>query len=47
MEGRVAVFKVPRRVVWVDALPRNAMGKVTKQRVVELFDPGTDKGAGS
>ncbi len=26
----MANFKVPRRVVWVDALPRNALGKVTK-----------------
>ena len=29
-EGRLARFKHPRRVVFVDALPRNAMGKVMK-----------------
>ena len=27
---RLAAFKVPKRVVVVDALPRNAMGKVEK-----------------
>jgi malonyl-CoA/methylmalonyl-CoA synthetase len=30
LEGRLARFKHPRRVVAVDALPRNAMGKVQK-----------------
>ena len=29
-EGRLARFKHPRRVVFVDALPKNAMGKVQK-----------------
>jgi len=29
-EGRLARFKIPRRVVFADALPRNAMGKVIK-----------------
>jgi fatty-acyl-CoA synthase len=29
-EGRLARFKHPRRVMFVDALPRNAMGKVMK-----------------
>jgi fatty-acyl-CoA synthase len=29
-EGRLARFKIPRRVVFVDELPRNAMGKVLK-----------------
>ena len=33
--GRLANFKIPRHVVLVDALPRNASGKVVKDRVVE------------
>ncbi|MBW3535084.1 MAG: AMP-binding protein [Gemmatimonadetes bacterium] len=34
---RLAPYKVPKDVLVVDALPRNAMGKVTKPRVKELF----------
>ncbi|HEY1561795.1 MAG TPA: AMP-binding protein [Caulobacteraceae bacterium] len=30
LQGRLARFKQPRRIVFVDALPRNAMGKVVK-----------------
>ncbi|MBY0421713.1 MAG: AMP-binding protein, partial [Parvularculaceae bacterium] len=33
---RLARFKRPRRVVWVDALPRNAMGKVQKATLRDL-----------
>ena len=29
-EGRLARFKHPRRVVFVDALPKSALGKVQK-----------------
>ena len=32
----VAPYKTPKRFVWVDALPRNAMGKVQKNAVAEL-----------
>ncbi|MEM7586369.1 MAG: acyl-CoA synthetase [Acidobacteriota bacterium] len=35
---RLARFKVPSRLLCVDSLPRNAMGKVTKPAVVELFE---------
>ena len=35
---RMAVYKVPRQLAIVDELPRNAMGKVVKQRVAELFE---------
>lgn len=35
---RLADYKVPREFLIVDDLPRNAMGKVTKPAVTELFD---------
>lgn len=35
---RMAVYKVPRQLAIVDDLPRNAMGKVVKQKVAELFE---------
>ncbi|WP_071187762.1 acyl-CoA synthetase [Trichormus sp. NMC-1] len=34
---QLAVYKIPTRIIIVDELPRNAMGKVTKPKVVELF----------
>ena len=34
---RLAVYKVPTRLLLVDELPRNAMGKVTKPEIVPLF----------
>jgi malonyl-CoA/methylmalonyl-CoA synthetase len=34
---RLAVYKVPSQILIVEELPRNAMGKVTKPTVVELF----------
>ena len=30
LEGRLAKFKLPKRVIFVDDLPRNTMGKVQK-----------------
>ena len=35
--ANLARFKQPRRFVWLDALPRNAMGKVQKQELRNLF----------
>ena len=39
--GQLAAYKAPKRVVFVDELPRNAMGKVQKnllrQRYEHLF----------
>ncbi len=44
MKERVAGFKVPKRIVFVDELPRNAMGKVQKnvlrERYKDLFGMG-------
>lgn len=41
LAGRLAKFKVPKRVMFVETLPRNAMGKVQKntlrERYAELF----------
>jgi malonyl-CoA/methylmalonyl-CoA synthetase len=34
---RLAPYKLPRALLAVDALPRNAMGKVTKPDVAKLF----------
>jgi malonyl-CoA/methylmalonyl-CoA synthetase len=35
LEGRLAKFKLPKRVIFADALPRNAMGKVQKNALRE------------
>ena len=40
---RLAPYKVPTLLEVVESLPRNALGKVTKPQVVELFD-GTESG---
>jgi malonyl-CoA/methylmalonyl-CoA synthetase len=37
LEGRLARYKQPKRVVFVDELPRNAMGKVQKNILRERF----------
>ena len=34
----LAPYKVPRALAPVDALPRNAMGKVVKPQVARLFE---------
>ncbi len=35
---RLAVYKVPTQILAVEELPRNAMGKVTKPSVAQLFE---------
>lgn len=37
LKGQMAGFKVPKRVHFVDDLPRNAMGKVQKNRLRQRF----------
>jgi malonyl-CoA/methylmalonyl-CoA synthetase len=37
LEGRLARFKQPKRVLFVDALPRNAMGKVQKKALRDTY----------
>ena len=36
--GRLAAYKAPKRVMFVDELPRNAMGKVQKNLLRERYD---------
>lgn len=36
-KGRISVYKIPQRLLVVNELPRNAMGKVTKPAVRTLF----------
>ena len=35
LAGRLAKYKQPKRVIFVDALPRNTMGKVQKAALRE------------
>ena len=42
MKAKLANFKVPKRVYFVDDLPRNAMGKVQKNVLRERHAGGTD-----
>jgi acyl-CoA synthetase (AMP-forming)/AMP-acid ligase II len=51
--GHLSAFKVPERIMFVDTLPRNAMGKVLRARLREAFQragedaieaSGTEKG---
>jgi malonyl-CoA/methylmalonyl-CoA synthetase len=38
-DGRLTRYKIPKRLAVVDDFPRNAMGKVMKPGVKELFNP--------
>ena len=37
LDGRLAKFKMPKRVFVVDELPRNAMGKVQKNMLRDTY----------
>ena len=37
LEGRLAKFKLPKRVIFVDDLPRNTMGKVQKNMLRDIY----------
>ncbi|WP_046079457.1 malonate--CoA ligase [Halomonas sp. HG01] len=38
LQGRLAKYKQPKRVFFIDALPRNTMGKVQKNELRQRFD---------
>jgi malonyl-CoA/methylmalonyl-CoA synthetase len=42
LKGEIASFKIPKHVHVVDALPRNAMGKVQKNVLRERFSSGSE-----
>lgn len=47
LKGRIARYKQPKRVIFVDELPRNTMGKVQKNVLRDLYaDLYTAEGAG-
>jgi len=37
LKGRLAGFQTPKRVIFLEALPRNAMGKVQKAALREAY----------
>ena len=37
LDGRLARFKLPKRVIFVDDLPRNTMGKVQKKLLRDAY----------
>jgi malonyl-CoA/methylmalonyl-CoA synthetase len=37
LSDRLAKFKLPKRVLFLDDLPRNAMGKVQKAKLRETY----------
>ena len=39
-DGRLTRYKIPKKLAVVGDFPRNAMGKVMKPGVKELFTPG-------
>ncbi|MDX1528370.1 MAG: AMP-binding protein, partial [Gammaproteobacteria bacterium] len=43
LKQRLAGYKVPKRVFYLDALPRNAMGKVQKNLLRERFGGAGDQ----
>jgi acyl-CoA synthetase (AMP-forming)/AMP-acid ligase II len=40
LDGRIARYKIPARVVVWEALPKSGYGKVTKREVIRLLEKG-------
>jgi len=38
---RLAAYQIPRKIVVVDSIPRNAMGKINKKQLIASFFPDT------
>ena len=36
-EPRMAQYKTPTKLLWLDEIPKNAMGKVNKKELLHLF----------
>ena len=36
-EGKIAKWQIPDKVIFVDAIPRNATGKIIKMKLRELY----------
>ena len=45
LDGRLAKFKLPKRILFADTLPRNAMGKVQKNVLRSTYQDLYDKAA--
>ena len=45
LSGRLAKYKLPKSVVLVDTLPRNATGKILKARLRSQYGSLSDRGA--
>lgn len=43
LRDRLAAYKIPRRFTWLDALPRNAMGKVLKRQLRGMLTTAHDR----
>jgi acyl-coenzyme A synthetase/AMP-(fatty) acid ligase len=44
--AHLSAFKVPQRVVFVEELPRNAVGKVTRNALRAVFSLSPGRGPG-
>jgi 2-aminobenzoate-CoA ligase len=47
VKQEIAPYKYPRRVEFVDALPRTATGKLQRFRLREMHAPATDRAGGA
>ena len=39
LRKELAPYKIPKKVFWVKALPKNAMGKTRKTVLIQMFRP--------
>jgi fatty-acyl-CoA synthase len=46
LEGRIARYKLPRRWLFVDALPKTALGKVQRGALLEMLQPSPQASSG-
>lgn len=41
LKPKLSAYQVPRQYLFVDSIPRNAMGKINKKQLIKLFDKPT------